>query len=60
MNAKGREWRHSPAADGIADEVSVGEILSKLPKDTPPAVILTIAQSIHFSGPLPPPGMFKD
>lgn len=60
MSAKSREKRKPPSAEGTADDASFGEILAKLPEGTPPEVIETIAQSIHFSGPIPPPSMFKD
>lgn len=47
------------AEDVGAPEKEIGEILSKLPQDTPPDVIEAIAQ-LDYSGPLPLPAMMRE
>lgn len=36
------------------------EIIAKLPDGTPPEVLASIVQAASYSGPLPPPSMFRE
>lgn len=58
--AKTTRALESAKDNGSSEEESdkVGEILSRLPDDTPPEVVELITQSALFSGPIPPPAMF--
>lgn len=42
-----------------ADEMSLEEIISRLPEGTSVEVIEMIRENLYFSGPLPPPAIFE-
>ncbi len=62
MNKQSRSKGKVPVKDASKPKVEglAGEIISTLPKNTPPEVIERITQLTAFSGPLPPASMLRE